>query len=100
MAARVSGLTSVAVFPATTARNASQVYSTIIIHSCLETLFNIVEAPFKELLNFNVCVVWWCSDGSINSQGYKSFEIYAVTIKISMTEYHHWLNGQANQILF
>ena len=27
-------------------------------------------------------------DGSVNSQEYKSFEIYAVTIKISMTEYH------------
>ena len=31
----------------------------------------------------------------INSQEYKSFEIYAVTIKISMTEYHHWISGQA-----
>ena len=30
-----------------------------------------------------------CADGPINSQEYKSFEIYAVTIKISMTEYHH-----------
>ena len=32
-----------------------------------------------------------CSEGSINSQEYKTFEIYAVTIKIhvSMTEYHH-----------
>ena len=29
----------------------------------------------------------WCSDGPINSQEYKSFGIYAVTIKISMTEY-------------
>ena len=33
--------------------------------------------------------------GSINSQEYKSSEIYVVTIKISMTEYHHWINGQA-----
>ena len=24
-------------------------------------------------------------------QEYKSFEIYGVTIKIYMTEYHHWL---------
>ena len=31
---------------------------------------------------------------SINSQSYKSFEIYAVTIKISMNEYHHWINRQ------
>ena len=52
----------------------------------LKTLFNIVEARFKKLLNYDVCVVW-CSEGSINSQEYKSFEIYAVTIKISMTEY-------------
>ena len=31
-----------------------------------------------------------CSEGSINSREfYKSLEIYAVTIKISMTEYHY-----------
>ena len=29
------------------------------------------------------------SDGLINSQEYKSFDIYAVAIKISMTEYYH-----------
>ena len=29
---------------------------------------------------------------SINSQECKSFEIDAVTIKKSMTEYHHWIN--------
>ena len=34
-------------------------------------------------------MVSWYSDGSINSQEYKSFEIYVVTIKISMTEYHN-----------
>ena len=34
-----------------------------------------------------------CSDGPINSHIYKSFEIYALTIKISMTEYHHWARG-------
>ena len=51
-------------------------------------------APCKKKLNFDVCLIWWCSDGPINSQKYKSFEIYAVTIKISMTEYHHWINGQ------
>ena len=61
----------------------------------LKTLFNIVEAPFKKLLNFDVGVVWWCSDGPINSQEYNSFEIYAVTIKISMTESHHWINIHA-----
>ena len=31
----------------------------------------------------------------MTSQEYKSFEIYAVTINISMTEYHHWINGRA-----
>ena len=36
-----------------------------------------------------------CSDGLMNSQEYNSFEIYAVTIKIFMTEYPHWINGQA-----
>ena len=65
---------------------------------CCSWLINIVEAPFTKLLNFDVCVVWWCSDGAINSQEYKSFEIYAVTIKISMTEYHHWINGQPHHI--
>ena len=59
----------------------------------LKTLFNIVELHLKKLLNFDVCVVWWCSDGPINSQEYKSFEIYEVTIKISTTEYHHCLWG-------
>ena len=60
----------------------------------LKALFNIVEAPFKKQLNSDVCVAWWCSYGPINSQEYKSVEIYAVTIKISMTEYPHWINGQ------
>ena len=62
----------------------------------LKTLFNIVEAWLKKLLNFEGCVVWWCSDGPINSQEYESFEIYAVTIKIFLTEFHHWINGQAH----
>ena len=30
--------------------------------------------------------------GQINSQECNSFEIDAVTIKKSMTEYHHWIN--------
>ena len=51
----------------------------------LKTLFNIVEAPFNFFFNFDVRVVWWCSDGPIDSQEYNSFEMYAVTIKISMT---------------
>ena len=61
----------------------------------LKALFNIVGAPFKRLLNFDVCVVWWCSDGPINSQEYNIFDIHAVTNKISMTEYHHWINRRA-----
>ena len=61
----------------------------------LKTVWNIVEAPFKKLLNFDVCVVWWCSDGPINRQEYKSLETYVVTIKIFRTGYHHWINGQA-----
>ena len=64
----------------------------------LKTLFNIVEAPFKILLNFDVCVVWWCSDGPLNSQESQSFEIYAVSIEISMTEYHHWINDLVDHL--
>ena len=30
----------------------------------------------------------------MDSQEYNIFEITAVSIKISMTEYHHWINGQ------
>ena len=54
----------------------------------LKTLFNIVEAPFNFLVRTLMSVLYdgvRSSDGSINSQEYKSFEIYAVTIKI-------WLN--------
>ena len=40
------------------------------------------------------------SYGWINCQEYKSFEMYyAVTIKKSMTEYHHWINHQAYGLL-
>ena len=53
-----------------------------------------MEAQLKKLLNFDICVVW-CSDGSINTQEYKSFEIDVGTIKISITEYHHWISSQA-----
>ena len=41
------------------------------------------------MLNYNLCVVKLCSDGSINRQECTSFDIYAITIKISMIEYHH-----------
>ena len=52
------------------------------------------------MLNFDTCLccmMMFRSYGSINSQEYKSFEIYAVPINIhiSMTEYHHLINGQA-----
>ena len=40
----------------------------------------------------------WCSDGPLNSQVYKSFDIYAVTIKIPMTEYHHWINDMVDHL--
>ena len=49
-----------------------------------KTLFNIVMAPFKRWLNFDVCVVWWCSDGPVNSHEYKCIDFYLVTIKMSM----------------
>ena len=68
----------------------------------LKTLFNIVEAPLLLFFNiyFDVCVAWWCSDGPVNSQEYKSFEIYAVSIKISMTEYHHWINDLVDHLFY
>ena len=43
-----------------------------------------------------VCVLQCCSDRSINSQEYRSFGIYAVTIKTSMTEYHHLINDKCS----
>ena len=55
----------------------------------------IVEAPFEffwtlmSVLYDDVQMDW-----SINSQEYNYFEIYAFTIKISMIEYHPWINGQ------
>ena len=44
--------------------------------------------------------VWWCSDGPLNCQGFKSFEIYAVSIKISMIEYHQWINDLVDHLFF
>ena len=64
-------------------------------HSPLKTLFNIVEAPLKNFdvsyklkKHFDVCVVWSCSDGSINSRECKSFEIDAVTIYDWMSSFN------------
>ena len=70
----------------------------LILGGPLKTLFNIVEAPFKKLLNCDVCVVWWYPDGPLNSQEYKSIEIYAVSIKISMNEYHRWINNLVDHL--
>ena len=66
-------------------KTSKRVYTLFII--TLKTLFNIVEAPFIFFFYFEVCVVWWCSDGPINSQEYKSFDIYAVSINR-----YPWLN--------
>ena len=41
----------------------------------------------------------WAPDGPINSQEYKSFEIYVVTLKISMTEYRHRIKSDFPFIL-
>ena len=53
----------------------SKVYMLGCLFLRLKSLFNIVEAPFEKLWNFDVCVVWWCSDGPVNSQEYKSFKL-------------------------
>ena len=37
--------------------------------------------------------------GQVNSQECKSFEIDAVTVKKSLTEYHHWINGRAHHFI-
>ena len=36
------------------------------------------------------------AEGSVNSQEYKRFEMYAVTIKISTSDYHHLINRLAH----
>ena len=38
------------------------------------------------------------NDVQMEQPGMQQFEIYAVTIKISMTEYHHWINSQAHHL--
>ena len=37
-------------------------------------------------------------DGALSSQEYKSLDIYAVSIKIFMTEYHHWINDLVDHL--
>ena len=63
----------------------------------IKDIVKIAEAPFKKV-DFDIFVAWWCAEGPINSQEYKRFEIYVVTIKISMTEYYHWINVQAHHL--
>ena len=50
---------------------------------------------FKDIVQHcggSICVMMfrW-----INNQEYKNFEIYAVSIKMSMTEYHHLITPQS-----
>ena len=71
-------------------------YSFTSCYSWKTNCYTLWRLGWKNCWTFDGCVVWWCSDGPINSQECKSFEIYAVTIKIFMTEYHHWINGQAH----
>ena len=54
-----------------------------------------MEAPFKTEMKFDICLVWWCSNGPLNSKEYKSLK-FIVTIKISMIEYDDWSNSQAH----
>ena len=61
----------------------------------LKTLFTLWRIDFFFFFNFDVWAVYWCSDRSINSQEFTRFEIDAVPIKKSMTEYHHLINTQA-----
>ena len=64
-------------------------------HKRLKTMFNIVEAPFKKNCWTLISLLYDDVQMDQNSQEYKSFEIHAITIKISMTEYHPWINSQA-----
>ena len=40
------------------------------------------------------------NDGPWNNQEYKSVEIYALSIKISMTEYHHYKNDLVDHLFY
>ena len=46
---------------------------------CWRHCLTLWRLDFKKWLNFDVCFVWRCSDASINSQEYKSFDISAIT---------------------
>ena len=60
---------------------------------CVAITSKVITQVHKVMVKYyDVCVIYWCSDASINSQEYESFDIYAVIIKISMTEYHHLIN--------
>ena len=55
----------------------------------LKTLFKThCGGSIKKKLNFDICGVWWCSDGSVNSQEYKSFKLYMYAV----TEYVKLVN--------
>ena len=64
----------------------------------LKTLFNIVEAPLNKNGWTLMSVLY--DDVQITQPEYKSFEIYAVSIKISMTEYHHWINDLVDHLFY
>ena len=67
------------------------------MYSALKTFLNIAEAQFKKWLNYDVCVVYNDVQKDKKTAGNtNSFEVYAVTIKISMTEYHHLINSLAH----
>ena len=63
----------------------------------LKTLFNIVEAPLKKLVQLWCLCCMMMFRWTNKQPGIQKFWIHAVTIKIPtcMTEYHHWINGQA-----
>ena len=58
--------------------------------SAFKALFNIVETPF--FFYFDVCAVWWCSGGPINSHEYKRFEMYALCSHYQ--DIHDWISPQ------
>ena len=67
----------------------------------LKTLFNIVEAPLQKNFELLMSVLYDdVQDGPLHSQEYKSLKFMRPSIKISMTEYHHWINDLVDQILF
>ena len=56
---------------------------------CLNILFNIVEAPFQQLLSFDICVAW-CSDGLVNNAK-------VLTFMRSLSRYYDWISPLKKQ---